>query len=33
MAWLRKGDNAATHPLVMALSVVRGADDRLLNEA
>lgn len=33
MAWLRKGDNAATHPLVMALATVRGADDRLLNEA
>lgn len=33
MAWLRKGDNAATHPLVMALATVRGADERLLNEA
>lgn len=33
MAWLRKGDNSATHPLVMALATVRGADDRLLNEA
>ncbi|WP_411938994.1 HNH endonuclease [Oryzobacter faecalis] len=33
MAWLRNGDNAATHPLVMALATVRDADDRLQNEA
>lgn len=33
MAWLRKGDNAATHPLVMKLATVRGSDERLLNEA
>ena len=32
MAWLRKGDNAATHPLVMALATVKGTDDRLMNE-
>ena len=32
MPWLRAGDNAATHPSVMALLTVRGADDRTANE-
>ena len=33
MAWLRKGDNAATHPFVMALYDVDPTDERLVNEA
>lgn len=32
MPWLKGGDNAATHPLVMALAMVSAADDRTTNE-
>ena len=32
MPWLRSGDTSATHPLVMALAVVKGADERTTNE-
>ncbi|MDE9364565.1 hypothetical protein PZ938_03025 [Luteipulveratus sp. YIM 133132] len=32
MPWLRGGDNAATHPLVMALATVRGSDERTTDE-
>lgn len=33
MPWLKGGDNAATHPLVMALLTVPKSDDRTMNEA
>lgn len=32
MPWLKAGDNAATHPLVMALLTVPASDDRTINE-
>lgn len=32
MSWLRAGDNGATHPAVMALVAVRGAEPSTLNE-